>query len=236
MKMRKVLKTVKDKGFMIKFSFFIILFLMVVISSVNAKTPDIVLEQKNAVVSLYVNDKNGRHIFSGNGFIVGQMGVIAASCHLISKWLEKIEYTLVVKMGDAYFPMEYVISNNCNNNLVLIKIKADDLPTVNLAAGHKPKHGESIMVMDRSSGSEAAVSDGVIRSVRLRDEIFQVSVPITPERDGSPVFNLKGEVVGISTLLPGKRRNQHIVIPVKYVSREFNKYKHLIKETSALPS
>jgi tetratricopeptide (TPR) repeat protein len=89
--------------------------------------------------------------------------------------------------------------------------------------------------MGRTSGGNSTSSEGRIKNARKSDDIFQVTVPITPSGDGSPVFNSKGEVIGLSTLLHGKKQAQHIVIPSRNVSKEFTLYRDLFNELAALP-
>lgn len=224
----------KEKIFYGKICLALVLSLFLVTSIADAETPDIVQKQKNAVVTAYVNDKNGKHIFSESGFVVDREGIIAVSCNIISRWLKEIENTIVVEVeGGDSFPMRHVISDNCRNNFVLLKVEVEELPTVTLSSDYKPRQGEGIVVMSRSSGSGTTVLNGRISNIREKDGIFQVTAPVTQERDGSPVFNLEGEVIGMLTLLPGKRQKQHIIIPVKYLSKEFSRYRPLIRETSA---
>lgn len=203
---------------------------------VGAKAPEIVQRQKRAVVAVSVNDKKGEQVASGSGFVVDPRGIIATSCHIIIKWFEKADHALVVRMEDgSSFPMEHLLSNNCNNNLALVKVKANGLHAVKLAADYKPKNGEHISVIDKSPGREAAASDGVIKDVFGKGGFFQIGLPFKPGHDGSPVFNSAGEVIGLSTMLPSKKKSRPAVVPARYISREFNEHKGLLKEAPQLP-
>jgi hypothetical protein len=167
---------------------------------------------------------------------VDREGIVATSCNLITRFLESQENTMVVEMADGTsLPMKQLLSNDCRNGLVLITIQGTELPTVTLAKGYKPKEGEEVVVMGRTSGGNSTSSEGRIKNARKSDDIFQVTVPITPAGDGSPVFNSKGEVIGLSTLLHGKKQAQHIVIPSRNVSKEFTLYRDLFNELAALP-
>lgn len=222
------------KKFYKKICLSLVMFLTLVASSADARIPNIVQKQEKAIVAVYVKGKGGKLISLESGFVVDKEGVIAVSCNIITKWLEGIENTIVVGAGGgASYSMRHVISDNCRNNFVLIKVEADELPKVTLAPAYKPNYGEGIVVISRSSGSEITLLDGKINNIRKKDGFFQVTVPITPERDGSPVLNSKGEVIGISALLPGKRQGQHIVIPAKYILKEIDKYRTLPSETVA---
>ncbi len=222
---------VKTKNFFKGPCIFITASLLLTASGASAKAPDAVLSQKKGVVAVYVNDKAGRHVASATGIIIDRRGVVATSCFIIPKWLEVIENTLLMKTEDGpESPLEYLISQNCNNGIALIKMKGNAFPTVNLASGYKSKKGESVSLITMTS-PETKVTGGRLKSMG-KDENFQVTVPLTPKYDGSPVLNRKGDVIGISTFLLGKGRKQLAVIPAKNVAKEFNRYKHLIKESS----
>jgi hypothetical protein len=202
----------------------------------DAATPEDMENQKKAVVGVSVDDRYGRRVASGSGIIVDREGIVATSCNLITKFLESTENTMAVELADGTsLPMKQLLSNDCRNGLVLITIQGRGLPAVTLAKGYKPKEGEEVAVMGRTSRGKSASSEGRIRSVRKKDDTFQVTVPPSPAGDGSAVFNRKGELIGLSTFIYGKKQAQHIVFPSRYVLKEFALYEDLAKELS-IPS
>ena len=208
------------------------LLLILVVSRVDAKVPDIVLKQKNTVVTIYVDDKNGKRIASGSGFIVDQNGVIATNCNIIVKWFEEVGNTLNAEIeGGVHFPIEDLISSKCENNLALFKIEATGLPAVKLAAYYKLMQGESIFVIGNQSGFETTISDGSIRSIRGKNKLIQISIPVTPERSGSPVFNIKGEAIGAVTFLPKKGKDINFAVPLKGIAKQLDRYRKLKKQS-----
>jgi hypothetical protein len=208
------------------------LLLILVVSRVDAKVPDIVLKQKNTVVTIYVDDKNGKRIASGSGFIVDQNGVIVTNCNIIVKWFEEVGNTLNAEIeGGVHFPIEDLISSKCENNLALFKIEATGLPAVKLAAYYKLMQGESIFVIGNQSGFETTISDGSIRSIRGKDKLIQISIPVTPERSGSPVFNIKGEAIGAVTFLPKKGKDLNFAVPLKDIAKQLDRYRKLKKQS-----
>lgn len=182
-----------------------------------ANIPEIVLNQKRAVVTVYVNDKDGKHISTGSGFIIGSNGIIVTNYHVISKFVEG-KNTLLVKMENgAFFPLTKIVNYDKENDIAVFKVDGKELPTVNLARSYKPKQGESIVVIGSPLGLETTVSDGIISSVRGKDGIIQITAPISPGSSGSPVFNSKGEVVGVATFLIEGGQNLNFSIPVRHV-------------------
>ncbi len=220
------------RSFLSIIHFPIMLLLILVVSRVDAKVPDIVLKQKNTVVTIYVDDKNGKRIASGSGFIVDQNGVIVTNCNIIVKWFEEVGNTLNAEIeGGVHFPIEDLISSKCENNLALFKIEATGLPAVKLAADYKLMQGESIFVIGNQSGFETTISDGSIRSIRGKDKLIQISIPVTPERSGSPVFNIKGEAIGAVTFLPKKGKDLNFAVPLKGIAKQLDRYRKLKKQS-----
>jgi len=220
------------RSFLSIIHFPIMLLLILVVSRVDAKVPDIVLKQKNTVVTIYVDDKNGKRIASGSGFIVDQNGVIVTNCNIIVKWFEEVGNTLNAEIeGGVHFPIEDLISSKCENNLALFKIEATGLPAVKLAAYYKLMQGESIFVIGNQSGFETTISDGSIRSIRGKDKLIQISIPVTPERSGSPVFNIKGEAIGAVTFLPKKGKDLNFAVPLKGIAKQLDRYRKLKKQS-----
>jgi len=199
-------------------------------AGVDAKTPETAPGQKKGVVAVYVNDKAGRHVASATGIIIDRRGVVATSCFIIPKWLEVIENTLLMKTEEgAESPLEYLVSRNCSNGIALIKVKGNEFPAVKIPSGYNPRKGE-VVALITATATETAVAEVRIKSTG-RDGSFQVTVPAALKRDGSPILNTQGEVIGISTFAPGKKQNRPSIVSVKNVVKEFTKYRHLIKET-----
>lgn len=207
----------------------IVLLLILIVPSVDANISDILLEQKKAVVTVYVNDENGKHIASGGGFIIDPNGVIVTNCQVIEKWFEKVENTLGAQMeGGIYLPIEDLISSKCKNNLAMFNVEAKRLPAVKLTAVYMPKQGESIVAMVGPLG-KTVISEGIIKSVRRRDKLIQTSIPVAPEMSGNPVFNLKGEAIGAAIFLPKKAKNLNFAVPLKDIAKQLDKYRKLAK-------
>lgn len=200
----------------------------------EAKTPDAVLKQKSAVVTVYVNDRNGKQIASGTGFIIDKSGIIITDCKIISEWFKKAENILRVETGGIQFPLEDLISRRCENNLVLIKIDAADLPSVKLDMHYKPKIGKNITVVQGISGGGAIFSEATIKNILKQDKLIQTSIRVNPKSSGSPVFNSDGEVVGAIVSPAKKDKNMNAAL-LKDIPNQLEKYKKSIALKKNIP-
>jgi Flp pilus assembly protein TadD len=220
------------RSFLQKIFVAIFLFLLL-IPPVYAKVPDIVSKQRDAVVTVYVNDRNQKHIASATGFIVDRRGVIATDCHIIAKWFEKIENVLIVETaGGIQFPMGDLISSQCENNLALFTIAGVDLPAVRLAKDYKPVRREHIAV---APGSSTPVTEGFIRDVRKNGTSFGLSVTVPFRKSGSPVFNMKGEAIGAAISLPRKGRKISFAVSLKSIARQLERYEKIASSIKSIP-
>jgi tetratricopeptide (TPR) repeat protein len=192
---------------------------------VYARVPDIVSKQRDAVVTVYVNDGNQKHIASTTGFIVDRRGIIATDCHIIAKWFEKIENMLIVETaGGIQFPMGDLISSRCVNNLALFTIAGADLPALRLAIDYKPVRREHIAV---AQGSSTPITEGFIRDVRKNGTSFGLSMTVPSRKSGSPVFNMKGEAIGAAISLPKKGRKISFAVSLKGIARQLERYEKI---------
>ena len=154
----------------------------------DAKIPDIVLKQGVAAVTVYVNSADKAENVTGSGFVIETSGVIATNYHVISKWLDDWDSSIVVKMENGtYLPIENVLAVDEWADIALIKAKAKNLTSVKLSPAYVPRQGEDIYTIGSPKGLESTVSNGIVSSVRQKNGLIQITAPISPGSSGSPV-------------------------------------------------
>jgi hypothetical protein len=85
-----------------------------------------------------------------------------------------------------------------------------------------PEVGERIIVYGSPLGLENTVSDGIVSAIRDIPEfgkIIQITAPISPGSSGSPVLNMKGEVIGVASFQMIDGQNLNFAIPSERVAR-----------------
>jgi len=189
---------------------------------VDARVPDSIVQQKSAVVTVHVDDKKGRHVFSGSGFVLDKDGTIVTNCRVVAKWFAKAENRIRIEAeGGTQYPFGDLVSPRCENDLVLIKAEAEGLPAVRLNADYSPKQGEKIVVVRNPSGSGAAISEGTVKHILKKGKLIQTSIPVSRQNSGSPLFNMKGEVIGVFVFM--KQNNTAVLL--KDLMLHLEKYK-----------
>ncbi|MBN1349894.1 trypsin-like peptidase domain-containing protein, partial [candidate division KSB1 bacterium] len=124
-------------------------------------------------------------IFNKEGYIVTKSNVVQDA--------EQIE----VNTHDNQRYLAAFIGFNLETGLAVIKIDATDLIPVPLGNSDTIKEGDWITLIGNSMGVLPSVSLGLINGIRKEDDLIQLSAFINPGNSGSPVFNTKGEVIGI---------------------------------------
>ena len=138
----------------------------------------------------------------GSGFIISDDGYILTNHHVIDGADE-----VVVKLSDSRELQAEVVGSDARSDVALIKVDADNLPTVALGDPKEVKQGQWVVAIGSPFGFEATVTAGVVSAkgrVLGRQQyvpLIQTDVAINPGNSGGPLFNLQGEVVGINSMI-----------------------------------
>ena len=137
---------------------------------------------------------------SGSGFIVSNDGYILTNAHVV-KGADEV----VVKLIDKRNFTAKVVGTDTRTDVAVIKITANNLPTVKLGDPTRLRVGEAVAAIGSPFGFENSVTAGIVsakgRSLPAENYVpyIQTDVPINPGNSGGPLFNMKGEVVGINS-------------------------------------
>ncbi len=149
------------------------------------------LSQKRKVLSL------------GSGFVISKDGYIVTNFHVIDEAKE-----INVSFADDSRYKARIIGVDKKTDLALLKISAvKDLKFVNFGDSIKSRIGDWVIVVGNPFGLGGSVSVGIISAIS-RDVNFnqlegflQTDAAINQGNSGGPMFNLKGEVIGVSTAI-----------------------------------
>ncbi|MDP1635559.1 MAG: DegQ family serine endoprotease [Gallionellaceae bacterium] len=136
----------------------------------------------------------------GSGFIISADGYILTNAHVVDR-ADKI----TVRLSDKREFKAKVIGADKRTDVALIKIEATGLPKVSLGNPDRVKVGEWVLAIGSPFGFDSSVTAGIVsaKGRSLTQENFvpfiQTDVAINPGNSGGPLFNMKGEVVGINS-------------------------------------
>ncbi len=159
---------------------------------------------KPSVVVVESVDRVGREGGRGTGFVVSGDGVIATNFHVIG---EHRDFSIRFSNGKSFRPVS-IIGIDRDRDLALIKIDAENLPTLKLGDSDKLKPGEAVLSLGNPLGYAHSVSRGVVAALReleLGDgrPMVQVAIPIEPGSSGSPALDLEGNVIAVLSIKSG---------------------------------
>jgi hypothetical protein len=152
----------------------------------------------------------------GTGFVVWQDGRIATNLHVIAGAREA---TITLHDGREFKDVEVLAADQAHD-LAILRIRAKDLPVLPLGDSGAVKPGEHVVAIGHPMGLGDTVSDGLVSAVRVLDPtvtLLQISAPIAPGSSGGPIFNERGEVIGVATLYSAEGQNLNFGVPVSYL-------------------
>jgi serine protease Do len=136
----------------------------------------------------------------GSGFIISADGYIMTNAHVVDH-ADKI----TVRLTDKREFSAKVIGADKRTDVALLKIEASGLPIVTKGDPNKLKVGEWVVAIGSPFGFDSSVTAGIVsakgRSLPRDNFVpfIQTDVAINPGNSGGPLFNMKGEVVGINS-------------------------------------
>ncbi|HYL88611.1 MAG TPA: DegQ family serine endoprotease [Burkholderiales bacterium] len=136
----------------------------------------------------------------GSGFVISQDGYVLTNAHVVESADE-----ITVKFTDKREFKARVIGADKRSDIALLKIDATGLPAVRFGDPSKLKVGEWVLAIGSPFGFENSVTAGIVsaKGRSLPQENFvpfiQTDVAINPGNSGGPLFNLRGEVIGINS-------------------------------------
>jgi len=135
----------------------------------------------------------------GSGFIITPDGYILTNAHVVADASE-----VRVRMNDRREMSASVVGIDRRSDVAVIKVDAKNLPTVTLGDPSKVKPGEWVVAIGSPFGLENSVTAGIVSATSRslpNDYVpfIQTDVPVNPGNSGGPLFNMRGEVIGINS-------------------------------------
>ena len=137
---------------------------------------------------------------AGSGFIVSPDGVILTNAHVVRDAKE-----VTVKLQDRREYRARVLGSDPKTDVAVLKIEAHNLPVVPIGKSSELKVGEWVLAIGSPFGLDSTVTAGVVsaKGRSLPDDsnvpFIQTDVAVNPGNSGGPLFNTRGEVVGINS-------------------------------------
>jgi serine protease Do len=162
----------------------------------------------------------------GSGFVINKDGYVITNFHVV-EGERKIEVTLFLPGVHGFDKVKKdkvrIIATNPFLDLALLRIEdlEGPLKTVYFGDSEDLRTGQEVFAVGNPMGLERSVSSGVVSSTNRNFDgqvYIQTTAAINPGNSGGPLFNLKGEVVGVTNMkIIGAAEGLGFAIPVRIV-------------------
>ncbi|NDJ19143.1 HhoA/HhoB/HtrA family serine endopeptidase [Myxacorys almedinensis] len=161
---------------------------------------------------------------TGSGFIISRDGLILTNAHVVNG-----ADTVNVVLKDGREFSGKVIGQDTLTDVAVIRVQANNLPTVRLGNSETLKPGEWAIAIGNPLGLDNTVTAGIISAtgrssaeVRVADKrvsFIQTDAAINPGNSGGPLLNQRGEVIGMNTAIIGGAQGLGFAIPINTAQR-----------------
>ncbi len=159
----------------------------------------------------------------GSGFIVGADGYILTNAHVVARGTD-----ISVKLSDRREFKARLLGLDPIADVALLKIDASGLPVIKIGDPARIEVGEWVLAIGAPFGFSNSVTAGIVsakgRTLPGADYMpfLQTDVPINPGNSGGPLFNMRGEVIGINSRIysnSGGYQGLSFAIPIDVAMR-----------------
>ena len=166
-------------------------------SGTAAKEPEQLFQEVSPAVVFITTEQVVGPGALGSGFIIDKQGVVVTNFHVVR---ETRNLNIRLKDGRT-IPVTGVIHYDVVKDFCILKTDGKDLPSISLGDSDRISIGEKLYAIGNPLGYEYSFSDGILSGTRIQSNIkwLQFTVPISPGNSGGPLFNAKGQVLGIVT-------------------------------------
>lgn len=148
-----------------------------------------------SVVMITVHDYSGEAFAGGSGIMIGRKGYILTNNHVLE---DGSFFSIRIENDEQTYRTKEIIKYNQVLDLAVIRIDRalDPLPVYH---GPQLSRGQKVVAIGSPLGYFNSVSDGIISSIRVLDDVqmIQYTAPGAPGSSGGALLNMYGEVIGI---------------------------------------
>ncbi len=196
------------------------------LSQISTDWSNLFAKASPSIIALVSPD--AKDIPKGSGFLISDDGKIVTNFHAV-----KSGGNLLVRFYDgSLLPVKDVLAKDEAKDLAILKVEGKNLPFLQLGDSEAVKSGDEICLMGSQFLAEGVLGVGFITGFKELmgvGRLFQTDAFISEGISGAPVFNPKGEVIGIASFHLSQAQNINLLIPI-------NDLKALLKQPTEKPS
>lgn len=181
-----------------------------------------------------------REIGGGTGFIIDSSGYIITNKHVVDDL--KANYTIMLNNQETFEAK--ILARDNFLDIAILKIEGKDLPIIKLGDSENLQVGQTVIAIGNSLGEFSnTVSKGIISGLKreveagnslgqteILEEVIQTDAAINPGNSGGPLFDLKGNVIGVNVAMAQGAENIGFTIPINQIKDIYKS----VKETGKI--
>lgn len=155
----------------------------------------------------------------GSGFVINPDGLVVTNNHVVER-AQRIQ----VQLADSRVFDAIVIGRDPATDLALLRLPdAKELPTVTLGDSDQLEIGDWVVAIGNPFGLDMSVTHGLISArervigVGVFDDFIQTNALINPGNSGGPLFDMRGDVVGVTTAIDSRGLGIGYAVPINFV-------------------
>jgi serine protease Do len=155
----------------------------------------------------------------GSGFVINPEGLVVTNNHVVER-AQRIQ----VRLADGREFDAVVVGRDPATDLALLRLPdAKDLPTVTLGDSDQLEIGDWVVAIGNPFGLDMSVTHGLISArervigVGVFDDFIQTNALINPGNSGGPLFDMHGDVVGVTTAIDSRGLGIGYAVPINFV-------------------
>ena len=181
--------------------------------------PELIKRVKPSVVTVLTYNDKGDPLVTGSGFFI-RPGQVITNLHVM-EGARRAEVRTFDGKGKTY-PVVGLLNVDEDADLAILSIDIPQERARSLEVSSElPEEGEQIFVIGNPLRLEGSVSDGIVSAVREvpnLGKIIQITAPISHGNSGSPLFNMKGQVIGVVTIKVTNGQNINLAMAASRVT------------------
>jgi Trypsin-like peptidase domain len=168
-----------------------------------------------AIASVLVTTSDGKTINQGSGFFLNPTGRLVTNYHVI----EDASSAIVKTSDGGFYEVNGTLAVDEEHDLAILKVAGSNFEYVSLGDSDAVSIGDKVYAVGSPLGLETTVSDGIVSSIRELNEVrlIQTTAPISHGSSGGPLLNLRGQVIGVTTLQMEGGQNLNFAVPSKFI-------------------
>ena len=188
------------------------------ITAQEKTTADVVEDVAASVVVIAAKYSNTSDTGQGSGVIIDDGTTVITNVHVVGGASE-----IVVHLQDGRsIESKGYLKADTDRDLITIKIpkKFKGVKPIKLSKLKKIKIGTKVVAIGSPQGLTNTVSEGIISGIREFESgtrVIQTSAPVSPGSSGGGLFNMEGELIGITSFLHKGGQNLNFAYPTEYI-------------------